>query len=267
MAYFEGVFNSEVMSMDTNICAVIPDQSIRTGEKARVLYLLHGYGGNAFSWMRFSNIEQLAAKYQIAVIMPEVGYSYYQDMALGKRYFTYLTQELPRYMANLFPISTKREDNFVIGNSMGGYGALKCVLACPERYAAGAGLGAVADIHWALDPVLFNFDPQTGAYAGYEERLCEASAIYGKEPKIQTEQDLYALGESASKSAYRPKVISICGKQDKMFSENEKLANHLEKLPMDFTFLAIEGAHDGDCFQKGLELALELMLEQSEKQE
>lgn len=259
MAYFEGVIASQAMGIDTNICVVIPNGAIRTGEKLKVLYLLHGYGGNAYSWMRCSNIEPIAEKYNLAVVMPDVGYSYYQDMKLGKPYFTYVAKELPRYMANLFPVSTKREDTFVIGASMGGYGALKCVLAHPETFAAGAGLGAVADIHWALDPVLFNFDPVKGAYDGYEQRLNEAVAIYGKEPKITDDQDLYLLGEKASKSEHRPKVISICGSHDKMLDENKKLAAHHEKLPLDFTFETIEGGHDSVCFEKGLGISLEMI--------
>lgn len=259
MAYFEGTFWSDVLEMDTDICAVIPDDCLRTGRRAKVLYLLHGYGGNCRAWMRSSNIEQIAGRYGLAVIMPEVGYSYYQDMVFGKKYFTYLVDELPKFAANLFPISEKAEDQYISGSSMGGFGALKCILARPGQYAAGAGLCAVPDIHWALDPVLFNYDPVKGKYDGYEQRLAEASGIYGVPPKIMPDQDLYALAKETEKSGYRPKIISVCGKQDKLFPENERLASYLEKLDLDFTFRAIDGYHDADFSQRGLELALELI--------
>ena len=52
------------------------------------------------------------------------------------RYFTWLTKELPRAVADLFRVSSAPEDTYILGASMGGYGALKAALTLPERYAA-----------------------------------------------------------------------------------------------------------------------------------
>ena len=49
-------------------------------------------------------------------------------------------------MSEFLKISTKREDTFIAGNSMGGYGALKAALKRPDVFCAGAGLPSVSDI-------------------------------------------------------------------------------------------------------------------------
>lgn len=43
-------------------------------------------------------------------------------------------------------MSAKREDNFVAGLSMGGYGAVKAALTCPDKYFACASLSGSLDI-------------------------------------------------------------------------------------------------------------------------
>ena len=80
--------------------------------------------------------------------MPEGHHSFYSNMVYGGKYFTYLTEELPKVLAATFQISTRREDTFIAGLSMGGYGALMCGLRRPDRYGGCAGF-ALSLIHIA----------------------------------------------------------------------------------------------------------------------
>ena len=59
-------------------------------------------------------------------------------MAYGKKYWTFVTEELPQLARSFFPLSEKREDNFVAGLSMGGYGALKWAFRKPHQFSAAA---------------------------------------------------------------------------------------------------------------------------------
>ena len=52
-------------------------------------------------------------------------------MVEGGDYWTFLTEEFPRKMHNLFRLSNKKEETFVAGYSMGGYGAFKFALQFP----------------------------------------------------------------------------------------------------------------------------------------
>ena len=43
-------------------------------------------------------------------------------MVSGPNYLKFLTQELPEFITKMFPVSVKRENTFIAGLSMGGYG-------------------------------------------------------------------------------------------------------------------------------------------------
>ena len=88
-------------------------------------------------WVRTS-IERYVAPLGVAVVMPQVHRSFYTDEAYGNRYWTYLSEELPEIVHSFFRLSRRREDTFVAGLSMGGYGALKWALRYPDRFTAAA---------------------------------------------------------------------------------------------------------------------------------
>ncbi|GAB7169358.1 hypothetical protein TUA1478L_13540 [Lactiplantibacillus plantarum] len=51
---------------------ILPDYS--SGEQQLpTVWLLHGLGGDATSWLRRTEIELLATQYRVAVVMPETG--------------------------------------------------------------------------------------------------------------------------------------------------------------------------------------------------
>ncbi|PWQ83076.1 peptidase M13, partial [Stenotrophomonas maltophilia] len=54
--------------------------------------------------------------------------------------------ELPTRMRYIFPLSARPEDNYLLGNSMGGYGTLRYAFTYPERFAAVAALSPVTDL-------------------------------------------------------------------------------------------------------------------------
>jgi putative tributyrin esterase len=119
----------------------------------KVLYLLHGLSDDGSAWQRYTSIEPIANEYGLVVVMPSVGRSFYTDMSNGQNYFSYLTKELPQYLADVFGLSPRREDTFIAGNSMGGYGAIKAALLHPELYSAAASFSGVLSLEiLKIDP-------------------------------------------------------------------------------------------------------------------
>ena len=117
-------------------------------EDVPVLYLLHGLSDDDTIWSRRTSIERYVAPLGIAVVMPQVHQSFYSDEVHGLPFWTFLTEELPALVHGFFRTSTRREDTFVAGLSMGGYGAMKWALREPHRFAAAASLsGALALSH------------------------------------------------------------------------------------------------------------------------
>ena len=80
-----------------------------------MLYLLHGYSDDQTAWQRWSSIECYVEGLNLAVVMPAVQNSFYSDMAHGGKFFTYVTEEVPALVHEIFPLSTERADTFVAG--------------------------------------------------------------------------------------------------------------------------------------------------------
>ena len=83
--------------------------------KYPTLYLLHGMSDDHTIWQRRTIIERYASEHSLAVVMPGVSLSWYTDMYSSDtcRYFTYVSQELPRICRDFFPnMSPRREDTW-----------------------------------------------------------------------------------------------------------------------------------------------------------
>ncbi len=158
MALVRCDFFSEVLEVGTSMTVLLPQAgeeqvgvtaATRDGDPP-VLYLLHGLSDDASAWLRYTSIERYAAPLGLAVVMPQVQRSFYTDEAHGSRYWTFLAEELPGIVESFFRVSPRREDTFVAGLSMGGYGALKWALHQPERFAAAASLSGALDLREIL---------------------------------------------------------------------------------------------------------------------
>jgi len=139
----------ETVRLNLPLYMIVPDQGEMkeipvAGRK--VLYLLHGLSDDGSAWQRYTAIETLAAAYGLVVVMPSVGRSFYIDQPNGQKYFSYLTEELPSYLADVFGLTPRPEDTLIAGNSMGGYGAFKAALLHPELYAAAASFSGVLSL-------------------------------------------------------------------------------------------------------------------------
>src|SRR4051812_23558049 len=140
MALVRCDFFSDVLGLSTSMTVVLPQATssqigmtgAATADDAPVLYLLHGLSDDDTIWQRRTSIERYAAPLGLAVVMPQVARSFYTDEAYGGRFWTYVSEELPALVSELFRVSTAREDTFVAGLSMGGYGALKLALRQPH---------------------------------------------------------------------------------------------------------------------------------------
>ena len=149
MAFTEFHYYSETLEIDVSVNVILPETRImaqQEGKPLPTLYLLHGLSDDHTHWVRQTRLEFYARKYRLAIIMPCVNRSFYTDMKRGAKYFTFVSEELPRVMEMYFPLSSRREDRFAAGLSMGGYGATKLGLRLPERYAAIASLSGALEM-------------------------------------------------------------------------------------------------------------------------
>ena len=148
MAVIKMNFLSQALGMQTNVTICLPSYSFADrlsgreevyvpGMKYQVLWLLHGGSGDDSDYVNFSNITRYADDNKLAVVMPADYNASYDDDPNGRaKYRTFVAEELPKVCRTMFPLSDKREDNFIAGLSMGGGGTGKISINYPENYAA-----------------------------------------------------------------------------------------------------------------------------------
>ncbi len=249
MAFIQCDFFSEVLGLSCSMNVILPqDPRARQGSKSsngkyKTLWLLHGLSDDHTIWMRRTSIERYADAKGLAVVMPAVNRSFYTDMARGLKYFTFVSEELPRIARSFFPLSDRREDNFVAGLSMGGYGAFKLALSFPDRYAAGASLSGAVDIAEVVSRL------DNG----------EMANIFGDTSKVKgSEHDLFYLAEKvAASNGPKPRLFQCCGTEDFLYESNIKFRDFVSKLDLDYTYEEGPGVHEWGYWDKMIQRVLD----------
>lgn len=253
MAYLTLSMYSNVLAMDTDVSILLPEarraaENFKKTEDYPVLYCLHGHGDDHTAWIRKSNIELLTRKLKAVVVMPTVQRGYYVDSPVGLKYYTYLVEELPEKLHKWFHISLERKDNFIMGNSMGGYGALRIALANPGKYAGVA----------ALSPAL----PQT--LYDYEEEFSRVMALSvgNREDYEKSDNNILNLIDRLEQSGEKmPQIYVCCGNEDPISLEGFRLLKDYvgkKSVKNVFRFYEGEGRHDWDFWNPQIRKAVEM---------
>lgn len=249
MALIQCDFHSDVLGMAMTMNVILPQSTSRQigmGGCARegklpTLYLLHGCSDNHTIWCRRTSVERYAAQYGIAIVMPNAHRSYYTDMKEGFAYWRYISEEVPRLSRRFFPLSDKREENYAAGLSMGGYGAFKLVLRCPEQFCAAASLSGAFGNDWMVrgnpdeSRRIFGFD---GSFDGTEHDTIEQAKA------------------CAASGKPLPKLYQWCGTEDFVYKANVRLKNAMAGLPFDYTCEEGPGVHSWDYWDVQIQRVL-----------
>jgi putative tributyrin esterase len=245
MALLSCNFFSESLSLSTSMTVILPQQTenqigmsstVATGP-VPVLYLLHGLSDDDTTWLRRTSIERYAAPLGLAVVMPQVHRSFYADEAYGNRYWSFLSTELPALISSFFRVSERREDTFVAGLSMGGYGAFKWALRQPERFAAAASLSGAVNVGGSRTLRSRPEDP----------RMMER--VFGTRPVAETPDDLFWLLRQAEPTEL-PALYLSCGTEDALYDDNVAFRDECEKVGVEVTASFGPGAHDWDYWDE-----------------
>lgn len=267
MGYYTGTFFSKSLEMDTQLGVILPQDSrkhngvepIKEGvipsAKPKTLILLHGLGDNYLAWAARTSILRYAEEYDVAVLMPEVCRSWYTDMRYGRKYFQYITEELPEYAASAFQISTAPEDCMIAGLSMGGYGALKCGLTYPEKY---MGVGVFSSAWDMEEKVLHN---NIGADAFKKEELeKDRISILGEVSELPEECDICKLFKKADQQEARPQFYMICGTEDFLYEDNQRLKAMFASSKQNWKYSEMPGTHEWAVWDRAIQYLLDYFI-------
>lgn len=239
MALLQIDFYSDVLGMNMPMNVVLPQRTqggigVDVGEIAKTfptLYLLHGLTDDHTTWARRSPIELFAELSGIAVVMPTTHRAWYTNEAHGMKYRTFIGEELPKVCRSFFNgMSDRREDNYIAGVSMGGYGALALALTYPESYSLCMPLSGSFDTKWLKgdNPDDTYFDDVFGPIGDFD-----GSA-----------NDVFKMAEDVKRSgALTPKIWMWCGHDDFLIDCNRRMSSHLSALGYDVTYSETDGSH------------------------
>lgn len=249
MALLELNLYSETLGMNTQVNIILPQQlpelgvcAERKNGKYPVLWLLHPAGGNYSIWCRRTSIERYAENKGLAVVMPSAQLSMYTNMVYGGKYFDYISKELKSVLPDIFPLSEEREMNYIAGASLGGYGAMKIGLSCPENYAA-IGCFSSGNLYCDKDHLM----AEQTVIGRRADKMYEAVFGTADTQSLQgTEHDLFALAERVLRSGGKvPRIYQICGDRDWILPYSREMSQWF-KVSGKFEYLYKQesGSHD-----------------------
>ncbi|MGN1389213.1 MAG: alpha/beta hydrolase [Bulleidia sp.] len=251
MALVNLKFYSHYLGMEMPMSVLLPDRRFEDAsrkDRYPVLYLLHGFAADETSWIRMTEVEQYAKYAEVIIVMPCIHRSFCINAVHGLRYEDYMAEEVPYVVHEFFHASERREDQYIAGASMGGYGALKLGLNHPEAFGHIAAMSAVTDCYEKAEAVESRMRIP-------DFRLFLDGIFGGRKAYYGSGNDLYALADQLQErtDVLKPEVFLSCGKSDFLYEENQKFADYLaHHTGLRVSFRSQEGDHSWKFWNRDL---------------
>ena len=236
MIKFHISFLSDALGRDSQLTVLLPNDAAKASNtRYPVLYLLHGLGDSADTWLNRTSLERYGDDHKMAIVLPNGARSFYCDMAYGDAYYTHISREVPEFCESIFPVSRDPKYRYIAGNSMGAYGACKIALKNPGKFAKVGLFSGVLDIQTLVS---------NAPHYNRDWQLCFGGT------QIPEEEDLLKL---LSKAKILPEFYHYCGTGDFLAEGNRTFCVLCETLRIPLPSHWEEGGiHDWEYWDKAL---------------
>ena len=249
--YIRATFKSKMLMRAVDVHVFLPFHDGYPDTKAPfpTLYFLPGYSASAEEIATCLPLRQMSAKYGIAIVIPDGENSFYTDHPeRATLNGSYVEKELVEVTRALFPqLSHKREETYIGGISMGGFGAAARGLHAHETFSkilmmspaiqADMLFNLKGDLEGAV-PVSI-FDSLLGGMEAYKNSFMNP---------IKAVADLKAAGADI------PKMYMCCGVQDVLvYDACAGFREEMEKLGVPLTYVESDGMHTVPYWDEQLE--------------
>ena len=231
---------------------VMPGMPKREEKPYKTLYLLHGVFGNYMDWVCNTRLIRYAEEHDLAIVMPSGDNAFYVDQPAGHNYYgEFIGRELVELTRRMFPLSRKREDTYIGGLSMGGFGALRNGLKYSDTF------GRIVALSGAL--LVEQMAARTEEHPMFIESKSYAEACFGDLTKLleSDRNPRWLVGKMKKEGTDFPKIYMACGESDGLLSVNQDMATFLREQGADVTFEIGPGAHEWNFWdayiKKGIE--------------
>lgn len=219
---------SEKMNKNLEVIVILPDAAIN-GTKCPTLYLLHGYAGNARTWLKIKpKLPFMADRDSIIVVCPDGKNSWYWDSPNNKdsQFETFISKELTNYIDSKYNTVKDRKGRAITGLSMGGHGGLWLSFRNKDVFGAGGSTSGGVDIRlfpkkWEMSTQLGELDKNNEVWDNYT---------------VITQLDKIKNGDLA--------IIIDCGTDDFFYEVNNNLHNELLKRGIYHDYIVRPGRHN-----------------------
>lgn len=258
MAFFQVNFFSKALKRQVPFAAFVPVDTFEIPGQEPVelgpiksLYLLHGYAGNHMDWGLGAKIQELSLLHNIAVFMPSGENNFYlDDTDKGELHAQFIGNELVEFTRKTFPISSSREDTFIGGLSMGGFGALRNGLKYSQNFSKIIALSS-ALITRNIAGIPEDFKDPIADYNYYRRVFGDLNELLG------SDKDPEALLLNLKKeNGVIPHIYMACGTEDFLLKENRSYHDFLIKQGVEHTYIEAPGVHDWAFWNEYIEKAM-----------
>ncbi len=231
--------NSPSMQKEVKVVYVVPDKAIAgQPEKCVSVYLLHGYSGNAKSWVELKpELVDIADEKGMIFICPDGKNSWYWDSPKDPsyRYETFVSTELVAYTDTHYPTIRDRKARAISGLSMGGHGALWLSIRHKDTFGAVGSMSGGVDIrpfpdNWEMKVQLGEYDSNKEVWDSHT---------------VATQLDKIENGDLA--------ILVDCGVDDFFFEVNKELHKNLLERKIDHDFITRPGGHTGEYWKNSID--------------
>lgn len=277
MALLKVNFFSNALGMAMQMDVILPEGNQGVGVAAKplwdgkeplpVLYLLHGASDDNTIWQRRTSIERYVADKKLAVVMPNAHLSMYSNQYLGFNFFDFIAYEVPEFCQKYFKVSDRREDNFIAGLSMGGYGTLKIGMSCGDRFSYAASLSGACDRAGTIPEAarscssLQELEDLRPKLTQKEYDMVRRMFItFGPPSEFgdRVQDDMFKLSEERIKAGKpMPELFITCGTEDFLIEGNRKFHRHLENLGYQHIYYEAPGIHNWDYWDTHIQKVLD----------
>lgn len=253
-----------------------PEAFYTNGKKYKVLWLLHGTYGDYSDWVRHSGIELYACEKDCIVVMPSAmntNYENWPSFGTGYYFYDFFIKELMPVVHNWFPASSKREDNFISGLSMGSMGALKLALENPDKFGAVAALSGFLECceenrEWMEYVMTLDYKDlveKSKVFKGpFDEAFREIRMFNeilnngGTVEEYIRRNDARNIVDDYLKSGNKLKIMCACGVNDPLYPDFIKMRKVFEEKNVDATYMTdTELMHEWRFWEKYIQKAFD----------
>ncbi|MEG6571535.1 alpha/beta hydrolase-fold protein [[Clostridium] cellulosi] len=264
MALFQVDFFSKSLAGVMDFKVILPNDTVpemvqgnpHYKRSAKTLFLLHGYSGSSKDWLTGSRIEELAGKYNLAVVMPSCRNSFYLDgKGTGNAYCQYVGKELVEYVRKTFGIAGKREDTYIGGLSMGGFGAIHTGLVFPDTFEKIVALSPALIIH--------NIENMKEGDKDFVADYYYYASVFGDLDKLENSPNNpeFLIRKLKKEGKRIPPIFRAIGTEDFLIEPNRAFAKFLKEENVPETYIESPGVHNWDFWNAYLEKSIKWLLE------